>query len=161
MKKINILLSAMCFLTCFPLPLFAGTPQTTIACTSESPRAKLVGSPQGEGFDLTLQIDNARIRYTNLCDGTSCTEKTNYGNVIVVDALFNKVFTLYFENTEHNNRGIFYALPNSVRYQKTARGYTAQYTGIYWGDDPRSTEPFKAFVKSPGIEMICSQKNIL
>ncbi len=161
MKKGFIILSVAWVLTEMPSQLFAGTPQTKMECISESNNAKISGSPEGEGFDLKIQIDNATIRYTNTCDGTQCATKYNYGNLVVVDALFNKVFTIYFENSENNNRGIFYALPNTVKYQKNSRGYTAQYTGIYWGDDPRSTEFYKAFVKDPGIKFVCSQQNEL
>ena len=32
---------------------------------------------------------------------------------------------------------------------------------MYFGDDPRSNEPFKAFVKAPGIEFTCKQENKL
>lgn len=161
MKKLLIILSTVLVLTDMPLQLFAGTPQTKMECISESTHAKIFGTPEGEGFDLKIQIDNAIIRYTNICDGTQCAAKYNYGNLVVVDALFDNVFTIYFENSDNNNRGIFYALPNTVKYQKTSRGYTAQYMGIYWGDDPRSTEPYKAFVKAPGIKMVCSQHNEL
>lgn len=161
MKQRFIILFAIFILTDIPLRGFAGTPQTTTECLSESNHAKITGSPEGEGFDLRIQIDNAIIRYTNRCDDTECAKKNNYGNLSVVDALFDKVFTIYFENSEGNNRGIFYALPHTVKYQKNSRGYTAQYTGVYWGDDPRSTEPFKAFVKDPGIKLVCTQRNEL
>ncbi len=161
MKKVLIILSTTWVLIGIPLQLSAGTPQTKMECVSESTHAKIFGSPEGEGFDLKIQIDDATIRYTNICDGTQCATKYNYGNLVVVDALFDKVFTIYFENSENNNRGIFYALPNTVKYQKNNRGYTAQYTGIYWGDDPRSTEFYKAFVKDPGIKFVCSQHNEL
>ena len=145
----------------YPLHVLAGVPQTTMECKSESAHTTISGSPEGEGFDLKIKIDNAVIRYTNGCDGTQCLAKDNYGQLIVVDALFDKVFTIYFANSENNNRGIFYALPNTVKYQKNSRGYTAHYVGIYWGDDPRSTEPYKAFVKAPGIQLDCMQRNVL
>lgn len=161
MIKIFIILSTTFILTDIPVQVLAGTPQTKMECESESPHAKIFGSPEGEGFDLKIQIDNAIIHYTNMCDDTQCAKKNNYGKLVVVDALFDKVFTIYFENSDNNNRGIFYALPHTVKYQKNSRGYTAQYTGIYWGDDPRSSEPYKAFVKDPGIKFICTQHNEL
>lgn len=139
----------------------AGTPTTTMQCVSSDKHASLTGTPGDEYFDLKIKIDNANIRYTNNCDDTSCKQSENYGNLVIVDALFNKVFTISFANNENNNRGIFYALPETVKYTKTQRGYNASYKGIYWGDDPRSNEPFKEFVKAPGIEFNCIQKNEL
>lgn len=161
MKRVLIILSAAWVLADIPLQSHAGTPQTKMECTSESTHAKISGLPEGEGFDLKIQIDDAIIRYTNLCDGTQCATKYNYGKLIVVDALFDKVFTIYFENSENNNRGIFYALPDTVKYKKNSRGYTVQYTGIYLGDDPRSAGFYKDFVKAPGIKFLCSQRNEL
>lgn len=160
--KINVcLIVSLLISTQFSGLALAGVPETTIKCKSASGHAIISGVPEGESFDLKIQIDNSIIRYTNRCDGTNCNQKDNYGNLSVVDALFDKVFTLYFVNSENNNRGIFYALPNTVKYHKNSRGYTAEYTGVYWGDDPRSNEPFKAFVKEPGIQLICTQKNQL
>jgi hypothetical protein len=142
-------------------PLLAGVPQTTMDCKSTSGNFTISGYPEGEGFDLKLKSGDAVIRYTNMCDGTECPEKENYGNVTVVDALFNKVFTISFANSENNNRGMFYAIPNSVQYKKDSHGYHATYQGIYWGDDPTSKEAFKEFVKAPGISLSCTQKNEL
>ncbi len=137
----------------------AGTPLTTIEC--KSPNASLTGMPYGENYDIKIKIDNALIRYTNACDDTECATKDNYGFVSAVDALYHNVFTMYFENNERNNRGIFYALPATVKYKKTSRGYHAEFKGMYLGDDPRSQAPFKEWVKSPGIEMSCEQKSEL
>ena len=84
MKKVLIILSTTWVLIGIPLQLSAGTPQTKMECVSESTHAKIFGSPEGEGFDLKIQIDDATIRYTNICDGTQCATKYNYGNLVVV-----------------------------------------------------------------------------
>lgn len=160
MKK-TLVIPTIFVTTLFPLYILAGTPTTTMDCKSKSGHATISGTPQGDSFDLKIKIDNAVIRYTDVCDDSICPKKENYGNLTVVDVLFDKVFTISFSNSETNNRGIFYALPNTVKYKKNSRGYTAQYQGIYWGDDPRSTEPFKEFVKDPGIELTCTQENKL
>ncbi len=161
MKRLLIALSLVgtaAFLTPYAQ---AGVPSMTLECKSPTGHATISGVPQGEYFDLKIQIDHSVIRYTDVCDDTECAKKNNYGNLTVVDALFNHVFTISFANSENNNRGIFYALPDTVRYKKNSRGYTAEYKAIYWGDDPRSNEPFKEFVKDPGIELSCTQKNEL
>lgn len=149
------------FVFVFITSVFAGTPQTIMECKSASGHASISGSPEGEIFDLKITIGKASIRYTDACDGSQCAPKENYGHLTVVDALYSRVFTIYFANTEGNNRGIFYALPNTVKYLKNERGYKAQYKAIYWGDDPRSNQPFKDFVSDPGIELACTQENKL
>ncbi len=156
LKKIFLLVSLLT-----PLSLFAGVPQTTLQCQSASGNFSINGRPSGEDFDLIIKADNASIRYTNVCDDTTCPTKNNYGNLLVVDALYDHVFTIYFENNETNNRGEFYAMPNTVTYKKNNRGYTAQYKAIYLGDDPKSNQPFKEFVKSPGVLLTCTQQNEL
>lgn len=110
---------------------------------------------------LKLQLVKQAFDTHDACDGSQCAPKENYGHLTVVDALYSRVFTIYFANTEGNNRGIFYALPNTVKYLKNERGYKAQYKAIYWGDDPRSNQPFKDFVSDPGIELACTQENKL
>lgn len=159
MKRIFILIYLLAALT--PISLFAGVPQTTLQCQSASGNFSIIGRPAGEDFDLTIKNGNAIIRYTNACTDASCQSKDNYGNLIVVDALYDHVFTIYFENNEANNRGEFYAMPNTVTYKKNDRGYTAQYKAIYLGDDPKSNEPFKESVNYPGILLVCAQQNQL
>jgi hypothetical protein len=161
MNKLLILVAALLALNAYSAHVLAGVPQTTMDCKSASGHAAISGYPVGEGYDLKIKVDNAAIRYTNVCDGDVCPEKENYGDLYVVDAMYDKIFTIYFVNTEHNNRGIFYALPDSVKYKKNSRGYAAQYKAIYFGDDPRSTEPFKESVKAPGIELVCTQEDKL
>lgn len=160
MRKLIIVAAAVLAFNCYS-DVLAGVPQTIMDCKSPSGHAAITGYPMGEGYDLKIKVDNSLIRYTNVCDGTACSEKENYGDLYVVDAMYDKVFSIYFANTEHNNRGIFYALPDTVKYKKNSRGYTAQYKAIYFGDDPRSTEPFKESVKAPGIEFVCSQEEKL
>jgi hypothetical protein len=160
-RKILVTLSIAFVVLNYSMYALAGTPQTTMECQSVSGNATITGFPEGEGFDLKIKVDNATIRYTNVCDDTECAQKDNYGMLTVVDALYNHVFTISFANSENNNRGMFYALPNTTKYKKNSRGYTAEYKGIYWGDDPRSNESFKAFVKDPGIEFNCKQENTL
>lgn len=155
MKK---LLLTACFISFSSLAV-AGVPLTTLDCKSAN--ASISGRPYGEDFDLKIKIDNASIRYTNTCDDTNCPNKENYGSLTVVDALYDKVYTIYFANSEDNNRGIFYALPDTVKYRKTGRGYTAQFKGLYLGDDPRSKDLFKEFVKAPGITLECTQTSTL
>ena len=140
---------------------FAGVPQTTMNCKSLKGNFTVSGIPQGEGFDVSIRSNDAVIRYVDMCDDTNCAKSINFGSVYVVDALYNKVFTIYFSNNENNFRGIFYALPASVKYKNTDRGYVASYKAIYFGDDPLSKEIYKESVKSPGIELICTQKNEL
>lgn len=160
-RKNLVILSMVFVLSNSNMPVIAGTPQTTMECKSASGHASISGFPEGEGFDLKIKVDNATIRYTNICDDSECDKKANYGMLSVVDALYNNVFTIYFADSDNNNRGIFYALPYTVKYKKNARGYTAEYRAIYWGDDPRSTDLYKAFVKDPGIEVTCKQQNQL
>jgi hypothetical protein len=161
MKKISMIaLSTIISLALSPLT-FAGVPQTIMKCQSASGHFTISGEPDGEGFDLSIQSDQAIIRYNNTCDDTTCPTKDNYGSLTVVDALFNNVFTISFANSEGNNRGFFYALPNTVHYIKNSRGYTAKYSGIYWGDDPKSTKPYKEFVSGSGVELQCTQENKL
>lgn len=152
---------AIAGLTLYPWLSLAGTPMTTIDCKSADNQTQFSGTPGGEYFDLKIKINNSEIRYTNYCDDVECNKNLNYGNITVVDALYDKVFTISFANNENNNRGIFYALPDTVKYEKTKRGYSATYKGIYLGDDPRSNEPFKASVPYPGISLFCKQKNEL
>ena len=159
MKKTLIIIAALAVTTSYSSLALAGVPLTTLDCKSKT--ASITGRPFGEDFDLKIKVDHAVIRYTNTCDGTECPVKENYGFLTVVDALYDKVYTIYFANSENNNRGEFYALPNTVKYQKNSRGYTAQFKGMYLGDDPRSNEPFKASVKFPGIELDCTQKSEL
>ena len=97
----------------FSITSFSGTPMTTIECKSQKNNASFTGTPGGEYFDLKIKIDNSEIRYTDYCDNIECKKTDNYGNIVMVDALFNKVFTISLANNENNNRGIFYALPNN------------------------------------------------
>lgn len=165
MKK--LFFPGMCFvLIQAACTVFAGTPITTLECKSTTGNTTISGIPQGEGFDLKITTGKDSIRYVDACSDIECTKQEKQGTIDVVDALYHKVFTIYFGMpiagiTDPDFRGMFYALPDTVQYEKTSRGYNAQYKAIYWGVDPQSQEPVKAFVKEPGIELTCTQKNAL
>ncbi|OJV94329.1 MAG: hypothetical protein BGO43_08740 [Gammaproteobacteria bacterium 39-13] len=110
-------------------------------------------------------MGDAVIRYVDICLDTECSKKEKYGDLFVVEALRNKVFTIYFVETldSGNNfifTGSFYALPNTVKYSKTTNGYRAEYKAIYDGADPRSNNSPKTFVKEP-IEVVCTHQEEL
>ncbi len=105
------------------------------------------------------------IRYMDLCNDAECSKKEKHGDLFVVEALYNKVFTIYFAETFDASgnfifTGSFYALPNTIKYTKTKNGYRAEYKAIYDGAVPRSNNSPKTFVKEP-IEVVCTHQEEL
>ncbi len=138
---------------------YAGTPQLNLDCKSVVGDMTISGFPRGEGNDLKIKIDNATLRYVDICVDAACTKQEKQGKLYVVEALNKKVFTMYFSELYEGNEiimGYFYALPDTVKYTKTSRGYRAQYQAFYDGVDPRSDTFPKTFVTKP-ILLSCTQ----
>jgi hypothetical protein len=138
---------------------YAGTPQLNLNCKSVVGNATISGFPRGEGYDLKIKIDSATLRYVEICNDAKCTKQEKQGKLYVVEALNKKVFTIYFSEPYQENEimmGYFYALPDSVKYKKTSRGYRAQYQALYDGADPRSDTFPRTFVTKP-VRLICTQ----
>lgn len=157
----NKALEIFIFLTyvMFCITCYAGTPQLNLNCKSVVGNTTISGFPRGEGYDLTIKIDNATIRYVDICVDAECNKKEKQGKLYVVEALNKKVFTIYFSEPYEGNEiimGYFYALPESVKYIKTSRGYRAQYQAFYDGADPRTDTFPKTFVKEP-VLLKCTQ----
>lgn len=147
----------------YALPLQAGVPQLNLDCKSVSGHMSISGFPRGEGYDLKIKMNNQVLRYVDICDDAYCTKREKQGDLYVVEALNKKVFTIYFVEPVENGElfmGYFYALPETVNYTKTTRGYKAQYRALYDGADPQSKTSPKAFVNTP-IELICEHQEEL
>lgn len=145
------------------LSCYAGTPQLNLNCQSVANNMTISGFARGEGNDLKLKIDNATLRYVNICTNVECTQQEKQGKLYVVEALNKNVFTIYFSVPYEGNEifmGYFYALPKSVKYTKTNRGYHAQYEAIYDGADPRSDTFPRTFVTKP-VLLKCTQDEAL
>jgi len=163
--RIAIHISSIVLMVIHSITLLAGTPQLNLNCKSISGHTVIVGYPRGEGYDLKISVGDAVIRYVDICIDAECSKKEKHGDLFVVEALRNKVFTIYFVETfdTDNNfifTGSFYALPNTVKYSKTTNGYRAEYKAIYDVADPRSNNSPKAFVKEP-IEVVCTHQEEL
>lgn len=155
------ILFTISFLTAllFSNQIFAGTPQLNLNCKGVSENASITGFPRGEGFDLSIKIGSAVTRYVDICEDVNCNKHPKQGDLAVVEALNKKVFTIYFSWPEEGGAlfmGYFYALPDTVKYTKTSKGYRAEYHALYDGTDPRSKEFPIGQVKSP-IEFTCTQ----
>lgn len=138
---------------------YAGTPQLNLNCKSDKNDTTISGFPRGEGNDLKIKIANATLRYVDICSDAACTKQEKNGKLYVVEALNKNVFTIYFSQLFEGNEifmGYFYALPNTIKYTKTNRGYRAQYKAIYDGADPRSNTFPITFVKE-AISLTCYQ----
>lgn len=141
------------------LTCYAGTPQLNLNCKSVAGNTTISGFARGEGNDLKIKIDNATLRYVDICSNAECTKQEKQGKLYVVEALNKKVFTIYFSEPYEGNEifmGYFYSLPESVKYIKTNRGYRAQYQAIYDGADPRSDTFPRTFVEKP-VLLLCTQ----
>lgn len=144
-------------------PLFAGTPKLNLNCKSLTGEMSISGFPRGEGYDLKITMDNSVLRYVDICVDAECSKTEKQGELFVVEALNKKVFTIYFVLPVEGGKmfmGQFYALPDTVRYTKTARGYKAEYKAIYDGADPRSKSIPKEYLKTPA-QLICLQQEEL
>ena len=165
MKIFNISMLSFA-IAIFSLPLYAGTPETTIDCNSQSGNITITGYDRmQEGFDIKIKMDASTLRYVDACNDVNCTKPEKNGDITIVEALNNKVFTISFSNkfvvtdTLDVFMGYFYALPDTVKYKKAGEdGYEATYKGVYWGADPRSDTVPTAFVEKP-IEVMCTQKS--
>ena len=157
--KLMIILSSLIWAN----QLFAGTPQLTMDCKSKSVGMNISGYPRGEGYDLKIEINGHTLRYVDKCNDVYCSKREKRGDLYVVEALNRKVFTIYFVLPWDNGEifmGYFYALPETVKYTKTTRGYRAQYKAVYDGADPRSETSPQAFVKNP-VELTCTHEEEL
>lgn len=138
---------------------FSGVPQLNLNCKSASGELMISGFPRGEGYDLKITMGKATLRYVDICNDAECSKREKQGLLYVVEALNKKVFTIYFSEPFDGGdlmMGYFYALPDSVKYTKTSRGYRAQYQALYDGADPRSDTSPRAFVNKP-IVLTCTQ----
>ncbi|MFZ2315036.1 MAG: hypothetical protein WAW86_05180 [Gammaproteobacteria bacterium] len=156
-KYIKYFILQACMMT--GLTCYAGTPQLNLNCKSVTGNTTISGFPRGEGNDLKIKIDNATLRYVDICSNAECTKQEKQGKLYVVEALNKKVFTIYFSEPYEGNEifmGYFYAIPESVKYIKTNRGYRAQYQALYDGADPRSDTFPRTFVEKP-VLLICTQ----
>lgn len=157
MKKLIIILSSLIGAN-YSTFADAGVPQLNLDCKSALTHMVISGFPRGEGYDLKIKIDDHTLRYVDTCSDVHCLKRELQGNLYVVEALNKKVFTIYFVEPTTNGdlfMGYFYALPETVNYTKTSRGYRAEYKAIYDGADPSSDTSPKEFVKKP-IELICT-----
>ncbi len=146
-----------CLLGC--LTAFAGTPQLNLNCKSVSGDMTISGFPRGEGYDLNIKMGKATLRYVDICNDAECSKREKQGQLYVVEALHKKVFTIYFSEPFDGGdlmMGYFYALPDTVKYTKTSRGYRAQYQALYDAADPRSDTSPRTFVTKP-IVLTCKQ----
>ena len=151
------------FITCCALAtsaVCAGTPELSIDCKGKTENITITGYPRGEGYDLTIKLNGHSLRYVDKCVDIDCLKRELQGNVYVVEALQTNVFTIYFSDRSESGdifTGYFYAIPDTVKYVKTADGHRAKYQAIYEGADPGSNSSPKAFVATP-IELICTQQ---
>lgn len=137
----------------------AGTAQLNLSCKSASGETTISGFARGEGFDLKIDINGKTLRYVDTCIDPSCSKTEKKGSLYVVEALNKGVFTIYFTDSPQDGgriMGYFYALPETVKYTKTSRGYKARYKALYDGTDPSDNSPIKQFVKKP-VLLSCSQ----
>lgn len=157
--NMNNLLKYFVFSWFFISCVSAGTPQLNLNCKTDGGDTTISGFPRGEGNDLKIKIGNATLRYVDICSDAACTKQEKNGKLYVVEALNKKVFTIYFSQPFEGNEvfmGYFYALPDTVKYTKTNRGYRAQYKALYDGADPRSDTSPTTFVQKP-ILLTCFQ----
>ena len=149
-KHINGFIFIAFLMSC--LTANAGTPQLNLNCKSISSDTTILGFPRGEGYDLKIKRGNATLRYVDICSDARCSKQEKHGKLYVVEALNKKVFTIYFSEPVEGGdliMGYFYALPDTVKYIKTNRGYRAQYKALYDGADPRSDTSPRAFMTEP------------
>lgn len=167
MRKLNVFIFSLAIVI-FSIPLYAGTPGTTIDCKSTSGKLTITGYDRmQEGFDIKIKMDSSTLRYVDACNDVNCTKHEQNGDITIVEALNNKVFTISFTNkfvvtdTLDVFMGYFYALPDTVKYKKSGDdGYEATYKGIYWGADPRSDSVPPVFLDKP-VEVMCTQKSAI
>lgn len=153
-------LFAITFILLLQTPtVLAGTPQLNLDCKSASGKMSISGFPRGEGYDLKIRLNDAVLRFVDICNNEYCTKRIKQGDLFVVEDLNHKVFTIYFSQKIDNENvlmGTFYALPDTIVYTKTERGYRAKYKAIYDGTDPRKQKEIPAYMDKPE-ELTCSQ----
>ena len=160
-RLIKYFVLSACLINC--LTIYAGTPQLNLNCKAVTGNTIISGFPRGEGYDLRIKIDNATLRYVDICNDAECTKREKQGLLYVVEALHKKVFTIYFSEPFEGGEvfmGYFYALPDTVKYTKTNSGYRAQYNALYDGADPRSDTSPRTFMKEP-VLLTCTQNEEL
>ncbi len=141
MKKIG-----QCVLYCFFLMIansvFAGSASIMLKCYSGSGKFSINGILPGDALDFNLEIamNDKILSYQYGCVDAGCTTQANKGKLYIVNAIKNRVFTIAFFR-KGKRAGDFYAIPSSVKYQKTTYGYRAKYSAVYNGLDPRSNLP--------------------
>ena len=143
-------------LLAFSSAVVAGSANIELKCQSASGRTMVSGSVPGDSLDynLRIQIDGRTLRYADGCADLHCNRRLQGGKLYVVEAIKQRVFAIAFVGSASLAAGSFYALPNTVRYQKTANGYQARYQAIYYGADPRQPNQL---VKAP-IQLTCQQQ---
>ncbi len=77
MNKLTLSLPIFTLLCVISMHASAGTPLTTIAY--KSPYSTFGGKPYAEHYAIKIKINQAVIRYTNVCDNSECAVKDNYG----------------------------------------------------------------------------------
>ncbi|MFY7697941.1 MAG: hypothetical protein ACOVQX_03860 [Legionella sp.] len=143
--------------------VWANAPELTIKCKGLSEPIVISGCPRGEGYDLSIKMNNYSLHYVNKCSDIHCLKRRLNGNIYVIDAVQQGVFSIFFSDHSPKNNasnGYMYAIPKTIQYVKMADGYHATFEAIYSGTDLSSNNHPKKMVNTP-IKLICNQRQII
>lgn len=124
MKTVGLLL-AMLMVSDFA---FAGSANIVLACKGRD-ATTLTGNVPGDesGFDVTVKMKGKSSRIYAVVGSTG--EISENGTVTAVTELDEGVFTVVLNRKADDGIVQLYAIPKTVKYKKTANGYSSTFSG--------------------------------